>query len=146
MFRLFGSPDVEQTVPVIAFLARADGLWKVCRASWLLFYIIEAVAVYSVLKKYPNDAEAAVRPPCNSGTFSDSRILGVLSRGLQALISLFVTDQARAVGQMVTLPKKMLPVRLQLFKQLLLKGTYGLKPLAATAVAEPPTTMSMPFP
>lgn len=32
-----------------------------CRGSWLLFYIIEAVAVYSVLNKYPNDAEAAVR-------------------------------------------------------------------------------------
>lgn len=27
----------------------------------MLFYIIEAVAVYSVLNKYPNDAEAAVR-------------------------------------------------------------------------------------
>ena len=35
-----------------------------CRSSWLLFYIIEAVAVYSVLAKYPNDADAAVSCPC----------------------------------------------------------------------------------
>ena len=34
-----------------------------CRSSWLLFYIIEAVAVYSVLAKYPNDADAAVSCP-----------------------------------------------------------------------------------
>lgn len=26
----------------------------------MLFYIIEAVAVYSVINKYPNDADAAV--------------------------------------------------------------------------------------
>ena len=45
---------------------RALGLtWLVtrCRSSWLLFYIIEAVAVYSVLAKYPNDADAAVSCP-----------------------------------------------------------------------------------
>jgi hypothetical protein len=54
--------------------------------------------------------------------------------------------QARAVRQMVTLPKKMLPVRLQLFKQLLLKSTNSLKPLAATAIAERATAVTMPFP
>ena len=43
--------------------------------------------------------------------------------------------QARAVGKLVTIPKKMLPMRLQLFKQLLLKGTNPLRP--ATAVALP---------
>ena len=32
-----------------------------CRTCWVLFYIIEAVAVYSVINKYPNDADAAVR-------------------------------------------------------------------------------------
>ena len=41
--------------------------------------------------------------------------------------------QARAVGKLVTIPKKMLPMRLQLFKQLLLKGTNPLRPAAAVA-------------
>lgn len=44
--------------------------------------------------------------------------------------------QTRAVRKLVTIPKKMLPMRLQLFKQLLLKGTNSLMPAAATAVAE----------
>ncbi|CAK0786996.1 hypothetical protein CVIRNUC_010212 [Coccomyxa viridis] len=78
----------------------------VALSSWLLFYIIEAVAVYSVLAKYPNDADAA----------------------------------ARAVGKLVTIPKKMLPMRLQLFKQLLLKGVNPLRPAAAIAVADAPTS------
>lgn len=28
----------------------------------ILFYIIEAVAIYTVLKQHPHDADAAVRP------------------------------------------------------------------------------------
>lgn len=40
----------------------------------------------------------------------------------------------------------MLPMRLQLVKQLLLKGPNSLRPAAATAVAERPITMTMPFP
>jgi phenylpropionate dioxygenase-like ring-hydroxylating dioxygenase large terminal subunit len=67
--------------------------------AWLLFYIIEAVAIVSVLNRYPNDSEAA----------------------------------GRAVRKLVTLPKKMLPVRLNIIKRLLLAGKGGLRPLAATA-------------
>ena len=48
--------------------------------------------------------------------------------------------QARAVGKLVTIPKKMLPMRLQLFKQLLLKGVNPLRPAAAIAVADAPTS------
>ena len=32
-----------------------------CRSSWLLFYGIEAFAIYKVLKEYPDDADKAVR-------------------------------------------------------------------------------------
>ncbi len=39
---------------------------------------------------------------------------------------------------LVTLPKKMLPLRLQLFKQLLLLGSKGLAPAAAVAAPEAP--------
>ena len=49
--------------------------------------------------------------------------------------------QRRAVGKLVTLPKKMLPLRLQLFKQLLLKGPNSLRPAAATGVAGRTTTV-----
>lgn len=38
----------------------------------------------------------------------------------------------------MTLPKKMLPLRLQLFKQLLLLGSKGLTPAAAVAAPEAP--------
>ena len=49
--------------------------------------------------------------------------------------------QMRAVGKLVTLPKKMLPLRLQLFKQLLLRGSTGLRPAAAMGVLDRPTTI-----
>ncbi|KAK9917944.1 hypothetical protein WJX75_009983 [Coccomyxa subellipsoidea] len=116
-FGLMGEVGVHQVSDVLPsvterFAPLFLGDHVVALGSWLLFYIIEAVAVYSVLNKYPNDAEAA----------------------------------ARAVGKLVTLPKKMLPMRLQLVKQLLLKGPNSLRPAAATAVAERPITMTMPFP
>jgi hypothetical protein len=52
----------------------------------------------------------------------------------------------RAVGKLVTLPKKMLPLRLQLFKQLLLRGSSGLRPAAASAgiLDRPTTILTMP--
>jgi hypothetical protein len=31
-----------------------------CRGMWALLYAIEAIAVLSVLQRYPNDKEAAV--------------------------------------------------------------------------------------
>ena len=44
--------------------------------------------------------------------------------------------QARKLKGMVTIPQKMLPMRLQLFKQLLLKGAHPLRPSAAVAATE----------
>ena len=46
--------------------------------------------------------------------------------------------QKRKIKNLVTLPKKMLPLRLQLFKQLLLMGSKGLQPAAAVATPEAP--------
>ena len=46
--------------------------------------------------------------------------------------------QKRKIKNLVTLPKKMLPLRLQLFKQLLLMGSKGLQPAAAVAALEAP--------
>lgn len=37
-----------------------EGIVFCCRSSWLLFYGIEAFAIYKVLKEYPDDAEKAV--------------------------------------------------------------------------------------
>lgn len=48
--------------------------------------------------------------------------------------------QARAAGKLITIPKKMLPMQLQLFKQLLLKGVNPLRPAAATALADAPSS------
>ena len=52
--------------------------------------------------------------------------------------------QMRAVGKLATLPKRMLPMRLQLFKQLLLKGPSSLRPATAgvgVGVLDRPTTV-----
>lgn len=49
--------------------------------------------------------------------------------------------QMRAVGKLATLPKRMLPMRLQLFKRLLLKGSNGLRPAAAMGVLDRPATI-----
>ena len=142
-----------------------------CRSSWLLFYIIEAVAVYSVLAKYPNDADAAVScryfvvccpPDWKCALFSVDcqvespavlcRPWSLASKGMPVIYwfslrpSLSLAEdlrthlQARAVGKLVTIPKKMLPMRLQLFKQLLLKGVNPLRPAAAIALADAPTS------
>lgn len=46
--------------------------------------------------------------------------------------------QKRKLQGLVTLPKKMLPLRLQLFKQLVLLGSKGLQPAAAVAAPEAP--------
>ena len=48
-------------------LGRADIPWRfVCSGSWILFYVIEAAAVITVLNTYPDDAEAAVRAALHS--------------------------------------------------------------------------------
>lgn len=48
----------------------------------MLFYIIEAVAVYSVLNKYPNDAEAAVRCYFSKRSQVDTVILVESGQGI----------------------------------------------------------------
>ena len=48
-------------------LERTDIPWRfLCRGSWILFYVIEAAAVITVLNTYPDDAEAAVRAACKA--------------------------------------------------------------------------------
>ncbi len=37
-----------------------DTLMLTCRASMILFYVIEAVAIYAVIKQHPHDSDAAV--------------------------------------------------------------------------------------
>lgn len=49
-----------------------------------------------------------------------------------------VVAQTKSIKSLVTLPKKMLPLRLALFKQLLLLGSKGLQPAAAVAAPEAP--------
>ena len=60
----------------------------VALSSWLLFYIVEAVAIYAVLKRHPDDAEKA----------------------------------AKALDRLKTLPKRLLPLRLMVIKQIILAG------------------------
>ena len=49
-----------------------------------------------------------------------------------------VAAQTKKIKSLVTLPKKMLPLRLALFKQFLLLGSKGLQPAAAVAAPEAP--------
>ncbi|KAL0037931.1 hypothetical protein WJX79_006055 [Trebouxia sp. C0005] len=75
---------VSQNVDRFAPLLVGDHVVAV--ASMILFYVIEAVAIYTVLKQHPHDADAAESAARNT----------------------------------MTIPKKMLPLRLALFKQMLL--------------------------
>ncbi|KAK9824593.1 hypothetical protein WJX72_011558 [[Myrmecia] bisecta] len=81
-------------------------------ASWIVFYVIEAVAIMAVLN----------RPDDNP------------------------TEKKQELHDLVTLPKKMLPMRLALFKHVLLRGSGTLKPAAATATLERPATLPRTFP
>ena len=57
-------------------------------------------------------------------------------------MELILDVQGRAVRKLVTLPKKMLPVRLNGIKDLLLRGNKGLMPLATTANLAAPHQLS----
>ncbi|KAL0046822.1 hypothetical protein WJX82_010864 [Trebouxia sp. C0006] len=89
---------VSQNVDRFAPLLVGDHMVAV--ASMILFYIIEAVAIYTVLKQHPHDADAAESAARNT----------------------------------MTIPKKMLPLRLALFKQMLL-WNKTLTPASASSTA-----------
>ncbi len=101
------------------------------RASWFILYGIEVFAIVQIAQRYPDDAEAAVCVVYHKGVTPDHN----LSHHLNPPIF-----QKKAMTDMVTLPRKMLPVRLQIMKRLLLAGNPTLAtPAAATATAAPPT-------
>lgn len=77
---------LPHTVDRFAPLFFADHVAAI--GSWILFYTIEAVAIMSVLNRFPNDGEAA----------------------------------SRAISKLTTLPQKMMPLRLHLFKSLVARG------------------------
>ncbi|KAK9837299.1 hypothetical protein WJX81_004912 [Elliptochloris bilobata] len=108
LFGLVGDVGFRQladTLPTVVdrFSPLFVGDHVVAVGSWILFYVIEAAAVITVLKTHPDAGDAATE-----------------------------------IKNMVTLPKKMLPLRLALFKQLLLLGSKGLQPAAAVAAPEAP--------
>lgn len=89
---------VSQHVDRFAPLFVGDHM--VALAGMTLFYIIDAVAIYAVLKQHPHDTDAAEKAARNT----------------------------------ITIPKKMLPLRLALFKQFLLRNST-LTPAAASSTA-----------
>lgn len=103
------------TFLVMTSLYTTDNMLMYCRGSWLLFYIIEAVAIMAVLKQHPNDAVAAVsaspQTNCCSAFCRSMRIFDIA----QWL-------QDKALKNTITIPKRMLPLRLAVFKQLLLRN------------------------
>lgn len=61
----------------------------------ILFYIIEAVAIYTVLKQHPHDADAAVHP----FHISCSVVLPQLVSGSQGLPLHLLTSDCLVVGE-----------------------------------------------
>jgi phenylpropionate dioxygenase-like ring-hydroxylating dioxygenase large terminal subunit len=82
-----GTHQLSEVLPKVAdrFSPLFVGDHMVAVGCWMLFYVIEAAAIMSVLKSFPDDPEAA----------------------------------QRAAKNVVTLPKKMLPLRSTIFKHLL---------------------------
>ena len=83
--------------------------------AFALLYLVEAIAVVSIIKRHPGDAAAAVRER-ERGWFRRTADVATRarSRPTQCASPLFLCPlQAREVREQVTLGKKMLPFRLQ---------------------------------
>lgn len=142
--------EVLQALPPPLFVADHVAAF----AGWLGFYLIEAVAIAAVLKSYAGDQAAAVGGANLGAARADTCPLSGSAIRLLKLANAEAAQpncqhehplccpsraplpsacpQAPALSRLTTLPKKMLPLRLQLVKSLLL-GSTGLE--AATVVA-----------
>jgi hypothetical protein len=101
----------------------------------VLLYIVEAIAIVSVLDRYPDDSQKAVSCPPRPALLPAPQTPPTVTPTATLLL------QATTIRSMVTLPKRMLPVRLTDVKRAMYAAVAG-KQLRSSLAA--PTTAAAP--
>lgn len=108
-------------------VAHTDGGACVCSAFWVLFYVMEAGAIMTILTQHGGDKKAAVRPTrlgnrlpmCKPGSrASVCKRVATVTQVCCLLIHRLDWLQGKAIAQLRTLPQMLLPSTFPLVKQL----------------------------